>query len=88
MLPLYKCVNKQQQVCLKQEKNQKKSAATTTTTTKKPDGNFRNEESNNPNENPRDKLHSRMETTTERMSDLENRMMEMTQYEQQKKKID
>ena len=55
---------------------------------KKPDGNFRNEESNNPNENPRDKLHSRMETTTERMSDLENRMMEMTQYEQQKKKID
>ena len=41
---------------------------------------------NNPNENPRDKLHSRMETTTERMSDLENRMMEMSQYEQQKKK--
>lgn len=32
------------------------------------------------NENPRDKLHSRMETK-ERMSDLENRIMEMTQYE-------
>ena len=52
---------------------------------KNPDGNFRNEEYNNPNENPMDKLHSRVAMTKERMSDLENRMMEITQYEQQEK---
>ena len=40
---------------------------------------------NNPNENPMDKLHSRMEMTKERMSDLENKMTEITQYEQQEK---
>ena len=32
-----------------------------------------------------DKLHSRVAMTKERMSDLENRMMEITQYEQQEK---
>ena len=32
-----------------------------------------------------DKLHSRVAMTKERMSDLENRMMEITQYDQQEK---
>ena len=66
-------------------------AATTTATKnrrykKEPNANFRNEEYNNPNENPTYKLHSRMEMTKERTSDLENRMMEMAQYEQKEKK--